>query len=332
MLIGLAVLLFAGAASAQVAEICREHGLNPAMDDPGTRVLYVYGRITLRGYDPTTKFPKVTANFLDAQLSSRRLLIQKSGGYCFRRSANGGVLIIEVDGVETTRKQVSSVGEVLLREDFEVTVKNAQALGPPGVISAKFLRPKNEKTIELYQKAAEAESENDTGAALKFVKQIVVIDPEDFIAWAKLGSLHVGRNSLADAEAAFKKSLELRPEYTPALTNLGMLYAGQNQFDAAAEVFKRVIALEPESPRGYRLLGEAYLQIRKGSLALESLNRALELDPVGMAECHLLIARLYDLAGAKDLASAQYKAFLAKVPNHPDKKKFEKYIKDNPPN
>jgi len=248
MLIGLAVLLFAGAASAQVAEICREHGLNPAMDDPGTRVLYVYGRITLRGYDPTTKFPKVTANFLDAQLSSRRLLIQKSGGYCFRRSANGGVLIIEVDGVETTRKQVSSVGEVLLREDFEVTVKNAQALGPPGVISAKFLRPKNEKTIELYQKAAEAESENDTGAALKFVKQIVVIDPEDFIAWAKLGSLHVGRNSLADAEAAFQKLVGLTPADPLAHMPLGMARTMGGRASEAIAPLREALRLRPEPP------------------------------------------------------------------------------------
>ncbi|MBP6003166.1 MAG: hypothetical protein KA746_07010 [Pyrinomonadaceae bacterium] len=51
---------------------------------------------------------------------------------------------------------------------------------------------------------------------------------------------------------------------------------------------------------------------------------------IGMAECHLLKARLYDLAGAKNLASHEYKTFLAKVTEHPEKKKFEKYIKDNP--
>ena len=41
------------------------------------------------------------------------------------------------------------------------------------------------------------------------------------------------------------------------------------------------------------------------------------------------LAKLYDLAGAKELAVKEYKNFLAKVPEHPDKKKFEKYIKDN---
>ena len=49
-----------------------------------------------------------------------------------------------------------------------------------------------------------------------------------------------------------------------------------------------------------------------------------------MAECHLLLARLYDLAGAKNLATHEYKIFLTKIPDHPDKKKLEEYIKKNP--
>ena len=49
-----------------------------------------------------------------------------------------------------------------------------------------------------------------------------------------------------------------------------------------------------------------------------------------MAECHLQLAHLYELAGAKKLAAHEYALFMAKVPDHPDRKKFEKYIKDNP--
>jgi hypothetical protein len=50
-----------------------------------------------------------------------------------------------------------------------------------------------------------------------------------------------------------------------------------------------------------------------------------------MAECHLLLARLYDRAGAKPYASREYKLFLAKVPGHADAKKFVAYIQENPP-
>jgi hypothetical protein len=39
---------------------------------------------------------------------------------------------------------------------------------------------------------------------------------------------------------------------------------------------------------------------------------------------------LYELANAKQLAAAEYRSFLKKVPEHPDKKRLEKFIKDNP--
>jgi predicted Zn-dependent protease len=198
------------------------------------------------------------------------------------------------------------------------------------VVSVKYARPPNDKTSDLYKQAAEAEATKDITRAAAIVAEIVQIDPADFIAWAKLGSLHAAQNSLAKADVAVRKSLELRPDYTPALLNLGMILAVQKEFESAIELFKRAIASDPNTAIAHRMLGEAYLQVRKGSLGLEALNAALRLDPTGMAECHLLIARLYDLAGARNLAAREYKLFLKKVPNDPDKKKFEKYIKDNP--
>ena len=105
----------------------------------------------------------------------------------------------------------------------------------------------------------------------------------------------------------------------------------QKQYEAGIEIFKHAAALEPNDARTFRLLGEAYLQNKQGTLGAQALNHAIRLDPIGQAECHLQLAHLFQLAGAKELAAAEYKKFLEKVPNHPDKKKFEKYISDNRP-
>lgn len=325
-------LVFSSGLMAQAADdICTGFGIRPSFDEPGVKISYIYGRIVARGYDPALKSPRITVIFLDAQQTHGRLPIDKSGNYCFRRSASGGgTIIIEVDGIETARKSISSLSATRQREDFEISLPQTQPLGAPGVVSVKFSRPRNEKTVDLYQKAAEAESSGNAEKAVKYVKEIVEIDAEDFIAWAKLGSLHFESNALADAEAAFRKAIELKPEYTPALLNLGTLLAVRKDFEAAIDILKKAVTDDPSSGRGFRLLGEAYLQVRKGTLGLEALNESLRLDPVGMAECHLLIARLYDLAGAKNLAAAEYREFLKKVPKHPDKKKFEQYIRDNP--
>jgi len=76
-------------------------------------------------------------------------------------------------------------------------------------------------------------------------------------------------------------------------------------------------------------LGEAYFQIRKGSLGIPHMNRAIEIDPNGKADLHLRIAALYNVAGAKALAANEYKLFLQKRPDYPDRQKMEKYIAEN---
>ena len=48
-----------------------------------------------------------------------------------------------------------------------------------------------------------------------------------------------------------------------------------------------------------------------------------------MAEVHLRLALLYNRAGMKDKAAAEYKKFLKKKPDYPHRQKLEKYIAEN---
>lgn len=332
LLLALALLLtlFVIAVPGQVDDVCREFGYTPTLDFQMSKTPYVYGRVAVKGVDPTAPFPSITINFIDPQQVNRRINIDRRGNFCFRRSALGGTLIVEVEGTETARRIVSPVSQAHHREDFELEVMQKQASPQPGVISAKFYRPPNERTTPLYRKVAEAEAAGRTAEAIAVVKEIVTIDREDFIAWSKLGSLYLSQNALKDAEKTFRRALEIRGDYTPALINLGTVAAVQKYYLAAIALFEEAIKSDPNSAQAYRLMGEAYLHNKQGNLGLAALDKALSIDPQGMAECHLLKARLYDLAGHKKLAAAEYKAFLKKVPDHADKVTFEKYVRDNP--
>jgi Tfp pilus assembly protein PilF len=290
---------------------------------------YIYGVVSLKGLSQNAERPRVVVTFSDSMQPGSRQTLGRSGHYCFRIQGTGAKIVIEVDGIEAVRKSVSDISFGGHREDFEVFPPQVQRVGSPAVISARPLRPPNDKTVDLYKKAADAASSGQTGKAVVYVKEIVYIDPDDYVAWAKLGSLHMESDEAADAESAFRKSLALKRDYAPALLNLGLMDAVRNRFPEAIEWFKRAVVADPAYAPAYRYLGEAYLQNRQGTMGLAALDEALRLDPVGMAECHLLKARLYDLAGAKNLASQEYKAFLKKVKDHPDRKKFERYVKDN---
>jgi len=272
--------------------------------------------------------PKLTIKLVTVR-SSETLTLGRSGNYCFKRNSGGGEIVVEIDGLEAGRRTLPSSGESQVREDFEIEYRAGSVGGPPSVVSTKFAHPRNEKTAELYRKTLESESKGDAAQAIESLKNIVAVDPADFIAWAKLGALYLDRKAYAEADAALRRSLELRVDYTPAWLQVGKLRAAQKQLDAAIEIFKHAVSLEPDAARTHQLLGETYLQARKGTLGEQSLREALRLDPIGMAECHLLLAHLYDLAGAPKMAADEYSAFLRKVPGYRDKKKLEKYITDN---
>jgi len=55
----------------------------------------------------------------------------------------------------------------------------------------------------------------------------------------------------------------------------------------------------------------------------------LRLDPKNIAEVHLRLALLYDRAGMKDKAAAEYESFLKQRPDYKERKKLEAYISAN---
>ncbi len=314
----------------QIDDFCREAGVLPGLDLPRERVPYVYGKVTLLGLPTGGKVPRITVILNDTQQISNKQRLDRTGNYCFRRAGTGGgSLTIAVDGLEVARRSLPVSGPAQQREDFEVYANPTQREVPPAAISAKFVHPPNEKTSHLYRKVLESERGNDLIAVESHLLEIVLLDPTDFVAWAKLGTTYIERSKYDQADAAFRKSLELKMEYTPAWINVGKLRMAQKQFPAAIEILKHAVELDPTSARAFQLLGEAYLQNKQGTLGAEALNQALKLDAVGMAECHLLLARLYDLAGAKHIAAAEYRAFLEKVPGYSDRRNLEKYIKEN---
>lgn len=324
-------LMCGGISNAQVNEICGRTGEMTSLGDSYGYVPYLYGKIVLEGVDPGSKLQKVVVGFTERAQPEKRMILDKSGNYCFRRTSGdtSAALVIYLDGAEVARRQIMSLGSAQQREDFEIKAGGVTRAAP-GTISAKYNYPPNEKTSELYKKAADAEREKNTDREIDFIKEIVKADPADFIAWAKLGTLYLEKKSYPDAESAFAKSLALRPDFVPAMVNLGRTYIAQIKTELALQILQKATAADPKYAKAFQYLGTAYLQAKKGSLGVEALNKAIELDPIGCADAHLLMATLYDRAGAKDLASREYRLFLEKMPNYADKRKLEEYIKTNP--
>lgn len=306
-------------------------GIRQATGMPMSNDRMVYGRVSLDGLEPGSKLPSVTVTLLSQRLQAIRTTLDKEGYYYFRElTVSDGMVVVEVDGSEVARQTLLTVGPMHQRLDFHVNVPSTNTLVKPGTVDARYAYERSKENRELFEKAVQYIEKNNPEKAIPLLKKLVESDPGDYAAWTILGAAYTSSSDLKNAESAYRSALNANPDSVPSMTSLGRLYVMMKKFDPAIELLEKAVAADPKAALAFRLLGEAYLMIRKGSKGIPALNEAVRLEPVEMADAHLLLARLYDVVGARHLASLEYKLFLEKVPGHPDKKKMQDYIKKYP--
>lgn len=270
--------------------------------------------------------------FLDGRVVGRQK-ISNGGRYRFLSvRPNEYDLVLELENQEVARIRIS-VGAAGpggdFRRDIELEWKERPSNGAPTrkqTVSAADFYQRTPPNQSLFSKAQEAMDQKNHAQAVTLLRQIVDADAQDFQAWTELGTAYLLQKKHGDAEKAYLRAIEVRPAFALAPLNLGRLLALQKNYDAAIVQLTRAVELQSDNAEANLLLGEAYLQIKKGSKAVGYLNTAARL---GRGEAHLLLATLYNAAGMKDKAAAEYEQFLVKEPNHPDKKKFQSYISEN---
>ena len=298
----------------------------------------LYGDFKIEGFKDDVSGPQNFHLLLYSSDLGRVLFrqpINNNGRYRFFGVVNGPyVLIIEFENQEIGRMDVV-IGERTktdIRRDVTMQWRSGTESADPAKTSSISVADHYARLSEnrpLFDKAMEAIKKDDNNQAINLLRQVVNADPKDFEAWTELGTAYFKQKKFDDAEKAYLAALEQRPAYIVALLNIGKLRISQKKYETAIEVLTQAIGSQPQSAEINYWLGEAYLQIKKGSKAVGYLNEAIRLDPTGMAEVHLRLAALYNAAGLKDRAAAEYEQFLAKKPDYQDKKKLEQYIQEN---
>ena len=255
--------------------------------------------------------------------------------YQFNNVANGDYyLAIERDSAEIARLPIMIPANAVehIRQDLEFRLKApGTRTGPGGVVSAANAYNRSSQNRALYQKATqEIESKNFSGATTT-LKSLVEADPKDYFAWSDLGMVYFLQKDLEAAENSYNSALIAKPDHVAALINIGRVRMARKNYEGAIQPLEAALKAEPQSATANYFLGETYLALKKGSKAVGYLNEALKLDPVGMADAHLRLASLYNLAGYKDRAALEYEQFLQKKPDYPERKKLEEYISTNKP-
>ena len=260
-----------------------------------------------------------------------RQTVTPHGRYRFTNlSAGEYELAIEVENSEVTRIYFNLGGSLGAdyRQDlqFEWKARRSQAKTKPGTISAADAYSRSSANQTLFEKAEEATDKKKYDQAVMYLRQIVDNDALDFQAWALLGAVYTVQQRPSDAESAYAGALSAKPAFVMALIALGRLHSNQKKFAEAIDPLTKAVEVQPKSGEANLLLGEAYIQLKKGSTAVPYLNEAAK---NGRPEAHLRLGWLYNAAGMKDKAAAEYEEFLKKKPDYSDRKKLEEYISAN---
>ncbi len=137
------------------------------------------------------------------------------------------------------------------------------------------------------------------------LKKALARNPNASVAYYFLGVLHKLRRDLQEAEASFRKTLELNPSHAPAYAHLGHTLMQLGRADEALEPIRYAIRLSPKDPLlGYWYVMAADVEMELGHhrVALDWLTKAVKVSP-GNPRMHVFLAGECAVLGDIDCAS-----------------------------
>jgi len=137
---------------------------------------------------------------------------------------------------------------------------------------------------------------------------VVVVNTADY--WFTRGLRMDRADTLAEAETAYRKALELEPEHVNAQINLGRLLHTAGGYAQAEALYRRALDLQPDHAVAAFNLGVVLEDQGILDAALNSYERAVRADPK-LPDAHYNLARLLEYRGDQALASRHLARFRA---------------------
>jgi len=120
-------------------------------------------------------------------------------------------------------------------------------------------------------------------------------DPADAHGWFAL-AVELEAAAPAEAEEAYRRSLQLDPDFAEALVNLGRMLQAQGRVHEAEDLYRRARTAQPDLAVAAFNLGTVLDEQRRAREAIDAYQVAIELDP-DFADAHHNLAGLYEQAG-----------------------------------
>src|SRR4030095_6982098 len=156
---------------------------------------------------------------------------------------------------------------------------------------AVTLSDKASEGERLLIQATEAGANGNPARQKELLEKLVAAYPNDERAHFNLGGFFCGKQNFTQVISHYKKATDPPPNYSPAYNILGYAYRQNEQYPEAEAAFKKYIELIPGDPNPYDSYAELLLKMGRFDDAITQYNKALAIDPnfvnsyFGIAAC-----------------------------------------------
>ena len=114
--------------------------------------------------------------------------------------------------------------------------------------------------------------------AIESFESSITIQPEPY-TYRELANAYLSSNRPRQAEATFRREIEMHPTYWAGYRDLAVFYQDRGRFDEALPLFEKVVELTPDNYAGWANLGGLYLRLGMPAKADECFQRSISIRP-----------------------------------------------------
>ncbi len=168
------------------------------------------------------------------------------------------------------------------------------------------------KSVQLISNAKRAATSGNLDEAERILRQVVVSDPPNVLAWHTLACVLMDMRRPHHAAEVFGQVLRLNPNHADAMIGMARALGMIGNLPQALAAAKRATAVEPNNAAGWTELARRHRVLSHTNEALNAAKRAEALAPKDADALTLLSLSLQDLGRNTDAVAAGRRAVAAR--------------------
>jgi len=130
---------------------------------------------------------------------------------------------------------------------------------------------------QCLKEAFYAFKDKNVKKAIELTEKSISLDPENAIAYYRLGLIYLEAKDLRQAIRYFDQAIEIDSNLIPAYINLGGIYGKLEQYDKALNIFQKAAKIDKTNPKIHYNIGMVYAAWGKNKQAVKYFKKAKSL-------------------------------------------------------